>query len=225
MAEQHTRRDFIQNISLAGIGMLGFGAFVQSCAEKKVFYSSNLAKLYIDGVRNIIGIITERELPKIKLAAGLAVQAKLQGHNLYAHFSDGMLGGETAKSRPGNPDVFITDELNRARRDDLVVTDDPGIVRGFSERLVKVVGFTTPAIYNTQTPPGALENMGTFRIEDVSDIVIYCHVPYTDGIVNVKGIDIPLFPASGIIHSILYYALVSEIVENLAGYGVYYEIG
>jgi len=225
MTEHHTRRDFIQNISFAGIGMLGFGAFIQSCAEKKVAYSSNLAKLYIDGVRNIIGIITERELPQIQRAAGLAVQAKLQGHNLYAHLSDGMLGGEIAKSRPGNPNIFITDDLHKATRDDLVVTNNPGIVRGFSERLVKVVGYTTPSIYNTQTPPGVLENMGTFRIEDVSDIVIYCHVPYTDGIVNVEGIDIPLFPASGIIHSIMYYALVSEIVENFARHGVYCKIG
>ena len=98
------------------------------------------------------------------------------------------------------------------------------MVRGFSERLVKVVGLATPSVHNIRTPPGALENMGTYRIEDVSDIVIYCHVPHTDGIVNVEGIDIPLFPASGIIHTLIYYALVSEIVEELAGHGVYYTI-
>jgi len=224
MRKQHTRRDFICDISRTGFGMLGFGAFMQSCAEKGVSYSQNLANLYIKSIRKIIRIVNERELPKIKQAAGLAVQAKLQGHKLYAHIVGGMLDGVTDKKRPGNPDIFITEDIYRASRDDFVVTNDPGVVRGFSERLVKVVGLTTPSVHNIRTPPGALENMGAYRIEDVSDIVIYCHVPYTDGIVNVEGIDILLFPASGIIHTLIYYALVSEIVEELSGQGVYYTI-
>ena len=93
MRKQHTRRDFIYDISLTGFGMLGFGAFMQSCAEKGVSYSQNLANLYIKGIRKIIRIVNERELPKIQQAAGLAVQAKLQGHNLYAHIAGGMLDG------------------------------------------------------------------------------------------------------------------------------------
>ena len=62
-------------------------------------------------------------------------------------------------------------------------------------------------------------------IEDVSDIVIYTHVPYTDGIVNVEGLEIPICPASGIIQSLVYYALSAEIVEGLTKSGIYPQIG
>ena len=106
-----------------------------------------------------------------------------------------------------------------------MLTNDPNDVRGLKERLVKVVGITTPSVLNEQTPTGGLANMGGFRLEDVSNIVIYCHVPHTDGIVSVEGMDIPLFPASGIIHSAMYFAIISDIMEGLAEHGVYYQIG
>ena len=106
-----------------------------------------------------------------------------------------------------------------------LLTNDPDIVRGFSERMVKIIGITTPSVLNNKTPSGTLENMGTFRIEDFSDIVINCHVPYTDGILHVKDIDIPICPASGIIHSIIYYSLAAEIVAGLAVNGIYPKIG
>ena len=67
--------------------------------------------------------------------------------------------------------------------------------------------------------------MGGLRLEDVSDIVIYSHVPYTDGILSVKGIDIPICPASGVIHSLIYYALTAEIVDGFTKSGIYPQIG
>ena len=224
MKQNHSRRDFLYNTSMAGISMLGLSAFLASCEEKEIAYSQDLAKLYIEGIQRIISQIKEKEIDKIQQAAGIAVQTKLQGHNLYAHISGNMLQGELKENRPGNPNIFITENIRRASRDDFVLTNEPAVVRGFSERLVKIVGISTPSIHNKNTPSGALKNMGTFRLEDVADIVIYCHVPYTDGIVNVKGVDIPLFPASGIIHSLMYYTLVAEIVESLAKHGVYFNI-
>ncbi|MBN1293846.1 MAG: twin-arginine translocation signal domain-containing protein [Candidatus Latescibacteria bacterium] len=224
MKQNLSRRDFLYDTSIAGISMLGLSAFLQSCAEKEVGYTHDLAKIYIEGIQRIIKQIKDKELSKIQQAAGLAVQAKLHGNNLYAHLSGNMLQGELRKDRPGNPNIFITEDIQRAARDDFVLTNEPSVVRGFSERLVKVVGFSTPSINNNNTPVGALKNMGTFRLEDVADIVIYCHVPYTDGIVNVEGVDVPLFPASGVIHSLMYYTLVSEIVESLAQHGVYFNI-
>ncbi|MCE5250331.1 hypothetical protein LLG96_08940 [bacterium] len=222
MVKQHTRRDFIYNTSVAGLGLMGFGAFLQSCAEKGVVYSKDLAKVYIEGLKSIIGLIRERELPNIEKAAGLAVQSKLQGHNLYVVLNGGMLPGELKSGRPGNPGVFITTDVQKASREDFVLSNDPYIVHGFGERMVKVVGLTTPQVLNNQTPPGALKNMGTLRLEDVADTVIYCHVPATDGIIAVEGIEIPLFPASGIIQTMIFYTFVSDIMENLARHGVYY---
>ncbi|HUT63261.1 MAG TPA: hypothetical protein VMZ04_04815 [Anaerolineae bacterium] len=220
-----TRRDFICDISMIGIGISGFGAFLQSCSEKGIAPTSGLAKAYIDGLLAIIEKIRKRELPKITKAASLAVQARLQGHKLYAKISGGMIPFETDTSRPGSPRVYITTNINEVSWNDVIITNDPEAVRGFSEQFVKVVGITTPSIPNNNTPPGTLENMGALRIEDVSDIIIYCHVPYTDGILNVQGIDIPICPASGVIHSLIYYALAAEIVEGLTRSGIYPPIG
>jgi len=220
-----SRRDFLRGIVLTGAGMTGMGAFIQSCAEKGVQPSAGLAQLYIDGILNIIGTIVERELPKISHAATLAVQAKLQGHHLYSHITGNMFPQETNTGRPGSPDIFRTDNIQDARREDVMITNEPSIARGLSEQYVKVIGITTPFIPNSNTPPGALENMGVMRIEDVSDIIIQCHVPYTDGILDVEGLDIPICPASGVIHSLIYYALAAEIVEGFTKSGIYPRIG
>ena len=64
--------------------------------------------------------------------------------------------------------------------------------------------------------------MGSYRMEDVADVVIYSHIPPEDGIVLVKGIDIPLFPSSGIIHTLIYYSFAADVMEELAKHGVYY---
>ena len=133
-----------------------------------------------------------------------------------------MISGETAENRPGHPNLFIIGDITKSSRDDFVLTNDADAARGIGERLVKVVGLSSPWVPNNETPGGALRNMGSYRIEDVSDIVIYCHVPPEDGLVPVEGIDIPLFASSGIVHTIIYYALVSEILGELAKRGVYY---
>ena len=221
----HSRRDFIRDMTLTGLGMMGLGAFFQSCTENNIPLATSLAKAYIEGILAIVEKIRERELPKISKVAMLAVQARLQGHKLYAYLSGGMLPSEIDHSRPGSPNIFITEDIDLASRGDVVLTNDPEIVRGFSERWVKVFGITTPSVPNSNTPSGALENMGRLRIEDVSDIVIFCHVPYTDGIVHVEGIDIPVCPASSVIHSLIYYAITAEIVEGLTKSGIYPRIG
>ena len=223
--ETHNRRDFIRDLTISGLGMIGLGTFFQSCAEKGITPTSGLAKAYVEGILAIVKKIRERELSKITRAATIAVQARLQGHKLYAYFSGDMLPAETDNSRPGSPHIFLTDNINKVAREDVVITNVPETVRGFGEQYVKVIGITTPSIANYNTPPGVLENMGTLRIEDVADIVIFCHVPYTDGILKVEGIDIPICPASGIIHSLIYYALAAEIVEGLTQSGIYPQIG
>ncbi|MBA7584992.1 hypothetical protein ES708_26961 [subsurface metagenome] len=222
---RHSRREFIQGLSLSGIGMAGLGTFIQSCAEKEIPLTTNLAEAYLNGVLSIIKKIRERELVNITRAASLAVQARLQGYKLYAYLSGGMLSADTVDSRPGCPDVFITTDIGNAAKDDVIVTNNPEAVRGFGERYVKVIGITTPFIPNNNTPDYALDNMGVLRIEDVSDIVIYCHIPHTDGMLNVQDIEIPICPASGIIHSMVYFSLVSEIVDGLTKSGIYPKIG
>lgn len=217
-----SRRDFLYNISAAGIGMIGFGAFIESCAEKDIIYSQDIAKAYIDGLLKIIAQVRERELPKIKQAVGYAVQAKLQGKKLYSHLAGRMIEGETDEKRPGHPNIFITGDIHLSSSEDFVLTNDVEAARGLSERMVKIVGITSPSTPSAETPSGALENMGSFRMEDVVDIVIYSHVPPEDGIVSVEGIDIPLFPASGVIHTIIYYSFISEVMEELAKHGIYY---
>ena len=220
-----SRRDFILTASSASLGMMGLGTFLQSCAEKEIVITTEHAKAYIKGLLEIIKKIRERELQSIKKAASFAIQTRLQGHKIYAHLSGGMVPNETNVNRPGSPGLFITENIQKASRDDLLVTNDPEAARGFGEMWIKVVGITTPLAPTSNTPPGTLENMGVLRIEDVSDIVINCHVPYTDGILKVEGIEIPICPASSVIHSLIYFALAAEIIEGLTQSGIYPKIG
>lgn len=220
-----SRRDFMRGSILAGIATLGMGTFLQSCAEKKVALTSDLARHYVEGILKIIKNIRDRELPTIKKAAAFMVNTRFLGHDIYAAMSGGMFPAEIDAARPGSPHIFILDNIQSAAKGDVVLTNDPARVRGFSERMVKIIGITTPSIPNNDTPPGVLTNMGIYRIEDVSDIVINCHVPYTDGILSVEGIDIPICPASSIIHSVIYHALAAEILDGLAKNGIYPKIG
>ena len=75
------------------------------------------------------------------------------------------------------------------------------------------------------TPAGSLENLGTFRLEDVADIVLYSHVPPADGLLEAPGIDYPIGPASGMVETFLFYALTVEIAEGLITKGIYPRIG
>ena len=222
MEKRHTRRDFIRDTSLTGLGMIGFGAFMQSCAEKEIMYSQDLAKLYIENLIEIVTNIKDREYAKIRQAVGAAVQAKLLGKKLYTHLTGPMITGEMSEKRPGHPHIFTTEDIQSSSREDFILTNDANAVRGLSERMVKIAGMTSPWYPDNYSGPDILENIGGFRIEDVADIIIYCHVPPEDGIVAVEGIDIPLFPGSGVIHTVIYYAFISEVMEELAKHGIYY---
>ena len=222
MEKRRTRRDFIRDTSLSGLGMIGFGAFMQSCAEKKIMYSQDLAKLYIENVMKIVTEIREREFNKIRQAVGAAVQAKLLGKKLYTYLTGPMIAGEMNEIRPGHPQIFTTEDISSSSREDFIFTNDADAVRGLSERMVKIAGMTSPWCPDNNTGPDTLENIGGFRIEDVADIIIYSHVPPEDGLVSVEGIDIPLFPGSGIIHTVIYYSFISDVMEELAKHGIYY---
>jgi hypothetical protein len=221
----HSRRDFIHSLSAAGFGLIGMGAFLDSCGGKESGITSGLAKAYLEAVQNLVKQVLDRELPSILKAAALAIQSKKQGHLLYAKMTDGMLPGETSVTRPGMANIYQTGELHLAVRDDFVVTNDPYEANGLTERLITVAGISKPSILSRETPKKVLENMGTFRIEDVSSLVIYTHVPPQDGILQVKGLDYPLGPMSGIIETCVFHALTAEIVEGLAQEGIYPKVG
>ena len=122
----------MHDMSFASLGMMGLGAFLQSCAEKKVTYSHDLARVYIEGLQKIISEIRELEISKIELAVALAVQAKLQGKKLYAHLVGKMVESETNEKRPGHPNIFLTDDISKSARDDFVITNEADTARGLS---------------------------------------------------------------------------------------------
>ncbi len=217
----HSRRSFLQKASFAGI----MGAVLQSCTEKRITPSSGLVEAYLKKLALVIQEVRARELPNVQKAAALAIQAKLEGHELYAWMTGGMLIGELSDSRPGSPLIFNVKNPEQAIRYDYVITNDPYAVMGLNERLVKIIGITRPSLVSNETPADALANMGTFRIEDVAEIVIYSHVPHTDGILEVNGVNFPIGPASGIVHTFLVYALAAEITGGLIQKGVYPRIG
>ncbi|MFA6472683.1 MAG: hypothetical protein WCU00_11650 [Candidatus Latescibacterota bacterium] len=223
--KKYSRRDFIHSLSATSFGLFGMGAFISSCGKKEITVSSDLAMAYCKGVLDILKIVHEREFPTIRKAAALGIQAKMQGHFLFSKMVDGMLPGETSNSRPGMPNIYRTDKLRNAVRDDFIVTNDPYATHGLTERLIKVIGISKPSLLNKETPPKSLNNMGTFRIEDVSHLVIYTHISPEDGIVKVKGLEYPLGPVSGIIQSYVFHVLTAEIMEGLIKEGMYPKIG
>jgi hypothetical protein len=223
----NARRSFLRTCASAGIGLLGIGAFLESCAEKEkeVAISSGLVQAYGEKLAGLMREVRDRELPNIQKAASLCVLAKLEGHELYDFMSGGMLTGELSNTRPGSPLIFLPGDITRPVRYDYIITNDPYAVRGLNERLVKIIGITRPSLVSNETPDGALANMGTFRLEDVAEVVIYSHVPPADGILEVNGINFPIGPASGIIHAFLFHALAAEIAEGIIDKGVYPRIG
>jgi hypothetical protein len=224
-ASSKTRRSFLSACSAAGLGALCLNILGESCGKGKKAISAGLARAYAEALLNRVREVHERELPTILRASQLAIQAKLEGHDLYAWMTGGMFAGEMSDTRPGSPLIYLKTDIRHAVRYDFVVTNDSYAVKGFSERLVRIIGITKPSILNNETPRDSLENMGTFRLEDVADIVLYSHVPPADGILDVNGIDYPIGPASGIIETVLFYALTVEIAEGLIKEGVYPRIG
>lgn len=222
VVDMQSRREFMHMISWSAL--LGLGAMNWSCNEETVSYSENLDSRFLEALVNTIDTIIEQEAEKINDAAGFAVQAKLQGRKLYALMNGGMLPAELFHTRRGNPEIFLFENIVLASRDDLVVTNEPNAARGLGERLVKVVGISRPDILNEQTPSGTLDQMGSFRIEDVADLVLYSHVPYSDGVVNVEGVDMPLFAMSGIMQSLIFHSLSAAIAEKSAEYGIFYPV-
>ncbi len=223
-----SRRNFIIACAAFGFGALGARAVLNSRAKgkkKKIAPVEDFPRAYADKLLGLLRDVHARELPAIERAAHLAVQAKLEGYKLYARMTGGMFAGEMSETRPGSPLIYLQGDVRDAVRYDYVVTNDPYSVTGFNERLVRVIGITRPSILSNQTPAGSLENMGTFRLEDVADAVIYSHVPPADGLLEAPGLDYPLGPASGIVETFLFYALTVEITEGLITQGIYPRIG
>ena len=223
-----SRRTFITACAAFGFGALGANIALDSCGKEKkktVAPVADFPRAYAEKLLTLLREVHIRELPAIERAAHLAIQAKLEGHELYARMTGGVFAGEMSESRPGSPLIYLQGDIRNAVRYDFVVTNDPYSVTGFSERLVRVIGIAKPSILNNRTPAGSLDNMGTFRLEDVADTVIYSHVPPADGLLEAPGLDYPLGPVSGIVETFLYYALTVEITEGLISQGIYPRIG
>ncbi len=219
-----SRRNFLLACASFGIGALGTHAILDSCAKEKkkeIAPVADFPRTYAEKLLQLFRDVHERELPSIERAAHLAIQAKLEGYKLYARMTGGVWAGELSDARPGSPLIFLKGDIKSAVRYDFVVTNDPYSVAGFSERLVRVIGISRPSILNNMTPAGSLDNMGTFRLEDVSDVVIYSHVAPADGLLEAPGLDYPLGPASGMVETFLFYALTVEITEGLISQGIY----
>lgn len=223
-----SRRNFLLACAAFGLGALGANIALHSCGKKKektVAPVADFPRAYADRLLALLRDVHARELPAIEKAAHLAIQAKLEGYELYARMTGGLWTGEMSDTRPGSPLIYLKGDIKNAVRYDFVVTNDPYSVTGFSERLVRVIGISKPSILNNTTPAGALENMGTFRLEDVADIVIYSHVAPADGLLEAPGLDYPVGPVSGIVETFLFYALTVEIAEGLISQGIYPRIG
>jgi len=218
------RRSFIRTAAGSVLG-LGLAGFMQSCAEKEIRLTTDLAKAYIETVLDLIGKIREEELYNIRKAATFSVQARFQGNQLFSFMSGPMVTMETARTRPGSPHVFITDDSVIPSRNDVVITNDTSRSRGLGEQYVKVIGITTPRTPDSLSPLGEYANPGTFRIEDFADITIFARVPHTDAVLNVEGVDVPVCPVSGIIETLIYYALVAEITEGFTKSAIYPQVG
>jgi len=182
-------------------------------------------------MRQILRAMSRQEMRDIERAADAAVRAILNGHACYFFDEGHMVPGETAPGRAGRPDIFVPiggdpAGAERIRAGDVLMhgteIGDGAVELAETARkrgaIVIVICQPSPAERFPITYTGKLAS-------DWADIVIETHIPYTDGCMEIKGIDTPACPASGIADSVAFWMVSVLAAEKLVKAGKTVEIG
>jgi len=222
MADNQTRRTFFGTAGSAGFGMAAAGGFsVESRAASRGPEKNRretMLEQYFRRFGEILAAFREEEWEKIGRAADMAVACIERGGKLYSTLSGHLFqgdGGDTALDRIGNPELFNRDTKDM-KAGDFLVTMNASAAKEAREKGVKVVGWTAPFSRKGDTPPLGLQNPQELILEEVCDVTVECHVPYTDGILFSDKIHVRPIPASGQMTILFYWVLTAAVVDRLA---------
>ena len=225
MNDNQTRRNFFGTLGTAGFGMAAAGGFISGCTSGSIPSDTETPETmlgqYFRRFREILTAFRDEELGKIGQAADMAAECVMNGGRLYSTLGGHLFqkdGGDTAIDRIGNPELFNRDTEDM-KSGDFLVTMRASQAKEARGKGIKVVGWTSPFRRKGDTPPLGLQKPQDMILEEVCDITIECHVPYTDGILFTDKIHVRPIPASGQMTLIFYWTLTAAIVERLAKKG------
>ncbi|MFC1509469.1 hypothetical protein ACFL60_07285 [Candidatus Omnitrophota bacterium] len=225
MKDNQTRRNFFGIIGTAGFGLAAAGGMISGCTSGSTPSDTEnpetMLGQYFHRFSEILTAFRDEELDKIGQAADMAAECFMSGGKLYSTLGGHLFqkdGGDTANDRIGNPVLFNRDTEDM-KTGDFLVTMGASQAKDAQEKGIKVVGWTSPFRRKGDTPPLGLEKPQDMILEEVCDVTIECHVPYTDGILYSEKIHVRPIPGSGQMTLIFYWTLTAAIVERLAEKG------
>ncbi len=225
MKNNNTRRKFLGSVGSAGLGLAASGGITSGCAQEpkpleKAVPETMLGQ-YFRRFREIMTAFQEQELEKIGQAADMAVECIDGGGKLYSALGGHLIrgkGGDTSLERIGNPELFHRNTEDMKAGDFLITMSEEQAMEA-REKGIKTVGWTSPMRRKRDTPPLGLQNPQEKMLEEVCDVTIECHVPYTEGILYTDKIHTRPIPGSGQMMLLFYWSLTSAIAGRLAAKG------
>ncbi len=224
MATTISRRQALRYSSFVGAGAALSGLFriLPASAGTKDYGDEYIAK-----GRKHLTLVREEELERIERAAGMAASSLAAGKKIYSEVTIGhMMFQETRDDRIGNPRLFTTlpqwtgnpaDEYLKMQKGDFFITNYPyQHCMDAHERGVFVTGVTSPFVPSAETAEFVNPWAEGYYVKHVSDIVIECKTPYTEGIVNVTEVpEVPLFPGSELTLALIYWMVNAELANKV----------
>ncbi|MCC6442331.1 MAG: hypothetical protein IT210_02625 [Armatimonadetes bacterium] len=185
----------------------------------------SLGLQYLRKARSIFSAIGRKEMKDIERAAEAAAKAVLAGRNCYFFDEGHMVPGETAPGIEGRPDIFAplggdADSAAKIRAGDVLVHGTE-IGDGSVELAEAAQKQGATVVVICQPSPASrfpIVHQGKLA-SDWADIVVETYIPYTDGMIDVKGIDSPACPGSGIADSAAFWMIAVLTAEKLARAG------
>jgi len=183
---------------------------------------------YLEEALKILEAIRKEELPKLVDVAREATERSRAGGKLVSHIIWGhMLVDETRPDRPGQPGVLpqwgwdARDRYSELCEGDAALTNEVHReVKEARERGTYIAGFSVPYLPNKFAPPGTLvtqEDPEILSVEEVSDVVLYCHVPYENGLVRFPEVPyVPVCPGSAVAQVSFYWMASAEVAYRLS---------
>ena len=211
------RREFLKFSILSS---LLYGASISGC-QRKSRMDTDYALVYMKKVLEVLRGIEKYETPKLIQSAIRASKLYKANGRLYSHTIWGHSPiYETRADRLGNPNILpqwgwniSTEAFQQLRKGDFYFTNDvTEPVLASRQRGTYVVGVSVPYLPSKYTLENKLVmSPDWYSIEEVSNIVLYSHVPFENGLVDFPEYPmVPLCPGSAISQFCYYWMMTAE---------------
>ena len=224
MTNTISRRKVLQYSSLIGAGAALSAIFraLPTSARTKDYGDE-----FINKGRKHLLLVRESEIEHIERAADMAASSLATGKKIYSEVTIGhMMFQETRNERIGNPKLFTTlpqwmgnsaDEYLKMQKGDFFITNYPyQHCLDAHKRGVLVTGVTSPFVPDEKSAAYVNPWAEGYYIKQVSDLVIECKTPHTEGIVNVTEVpEIALFPGSELTLALIYWMVNAELANKV----------